>query len=238
MSGVSDGQGITADFAFDDALDRDLRAIGPDPVELAHPVNVLRQQEVVQICIASDRVKLLRDLLSSTQPGNLLDPERLKEMGRILDVEYLFLPKIVDVTTDNATRFSFAGFTFILTGWISIEGALQLWHTGTGTLAWQSIGEASLSSENISGISPPTQKAMNALFIAIVDGFLTDRRETIVQGHVEPRPANSPAATEAADKATIQAVEKETSPAATDTTSDGPTTEETKTKKTTKEKGS
>ena len=209
MSGVSKGQSITADFAFDDALDRDIRAIGPNPTELEHPLNVLRHQQVVQICISNDRVDLLRDILSSTQPGNIVDSKLLRELGQILDVEYVFLPQIVYLTTDNATRFSFAGFTFILTGWISIEGSLQLWHAETGVLAWQSVAEASLSSENLSGVSPPTQDAMNALFIAVVDGFLAAQRETVVRGQVEPIPPTTPDSAEAADATAIKAVERD-----------------------------
>ena len=200
-----------ADFAFDDALNRDIRAIGPNPTELERPLNVLRHQQVVQICISNDRVKLLRDILSSTQPGNIVDPKLLRELGRLLDVEYVFLPQIVYVTTDNATRFNFAGFTFILTGWISIEGTLQLWHTETGALAWQSVAEASLSSENLSGVSPPTQDAMNALFIAVVDGFLAAERETVVRGQVEPPSPTTPRSAEAADATAIKAISNDSS---------------------------
>lgn len=224
MSGVSEGQGITADFAFDDALNRDIRAIGPNPTELERPLNVLRHQQVVQICISNDRVKLLRDILSSTQPGNIVDPKLLRELGRLLDVEYVFLPQIVYVTTDNATRFNFAGFTFILTGWISIEGTLQLWHTETGALAWQSVAEASLSSENLSGVSPPTQDAMNALFIAVVDGFLAAERETVVRGQVDPPSPTTPRSAEAADATAIKAISNDSSapPSAAETTKDAP----------------
>ncbi len=207
MSGISPGQSITADFAFDDALNRDIRAISPNPTAIERPLNVLRHHQVVQTCISNDRLKLLRELLSSTQPGNIVDPKLLRELGQMLNVEYVFLPQIVYVATDNATRFSFAGFTFILTGWISIEGTLQLWHTETGVLAWQSVAEASLSSENLSGVSPPTQDAMNALFIAVMDGFLAAERETVVRGQVEPPPATTPRSAEAADANAIRAVE-------------------------------
>ena len=109
-----------------------------------------------------------------------------------LGVKYLIFPQITGVSTDNAGRFTFAGLTFIRTGWISMEGTLQIWDAPSRGMAWQSAGECSLSAENMVGISPPVQSAMDALFVTLVGDFAIGRSASIVSGTLDDSDAANP----------------------------------------------
>ena len=191
MTGVSEGRGIAADLAVDLALKRDPQGQTDSDDSDSVPMNVLKHQEVLAMCVAAGRFGMLRSLLQSLQPGNMLEPKSLTELGNLLDVEYLLSPQVVSITTDNATRFSFAGFTFIMNGWITIEATLQLWHAPTGMLVWQSAGQGSLTTENLAGYPPPTQAALNELFATLVGDFISGRRETVVKGRVAASPVTT-----------------------------------------------
>ncbi len=192
MTGTTPGRGVAADFALDKAMQKDYRPFSLVPQAKIEPFKVLSSHDVVATCIAAKRLETLRSLLASSQPGNLLETKSLQEIGRLMDVDYLLVPQVVGIQTDNASRFTFAGLTFIRTGWISVEGTLQLWHVPTGTLAWQSAGEGSLTAENVVGISPPIQAAMDALFSTLVGDFVTGRTQSVVSGRLKAPPSANP----------------------------------------------
>ena len=197
MGSTGPSRGVAADLAFDKAMSRDYRPFSLTAREKAAPFTVVSNDVVMNYCIKVGRLDTLRSLMSTVQPGNSLDPKHAKEMGEILNVEYLFVPQIAGLKTDNAGRFTFAGLTFIRTGWISVEGTLQLWHAPTGRLVWQSAGEGSLTAENVVGISPPTQAAFDALFSTLVDDFISGRSESVVSGKVTAPPSANPTNTSA-----------------------------------------
>ena len=93
--------------------------------------------------------------------------------------------QVVSIKVDNAGRFTFTGLTFIRTGWISIEAAMQLWDVPTGELVWQSTGEGSLTAENVVGISPPVQSALDGIMITLFGDFVTGRSQAVVRTTVQ-----------------------------------------------------
>ena len=198
MGSTGPSRGVAANLAFDKAMSRDDRPFSLTAREKAEPYTVVANDVVMNYCIEVGRLDTLRSLMSTVQPGNSVDPKFAKEMGEILNVEYLFVPQIAGLKTDNAGRFTFAGLTFIRTGWISVEGTLQLWHAPTGRLVWQSAGEGSLTAENVVGISPPAQAAFDALFSTLVDDFISGRSESVVSGKVTAPPSANPTNTNAA----------------------------------------
>ena len=200
MGSTGPSRGVAADLAFDKAMSRDYRPFSLTTREKAEPFTVVSNDVVMNYCIKIGRLDTLRSLMSTIQPGNSLEPEHAKEMGEILNVEYLFVPQIAALKTDNAGRFTFAGLTFIRTGWISVEGTLQLWHAPSGRLIWQSAGEGSLTAENVVGISPPTQAAFDALFSTLVDDFISGRAESVVSGKVNAPPSANPTNTSTGGK--------------------------------------
>ena len=191
MTGASPGRGVAADLAFDKALEKDYRPFSLTPKEDQKPFTVISNDMVINRCIAADKLESLRALMSSMQPGNVVDPKHASEVGRLLGVEFILVPQISYLGTDNASRFSFTGLTFIRTGWITVEGTLQLWHAPSGQLVWQSTGESTLTAENVVGVSPPTQAAFDALFATLVGDFITGRDSSVVSGKIPaPRSAN------------------------------------------------
>ena len=197
MTSTSPGRGVAADFAFDKAMAKDYRPFSLVPQDKTEPFTVISNDVVMNQCIDLGRLETLRSLMSTTQPGNCIDTKPARELGEILNVEYLFVPQIVALKTDNASRFSFTGLTFIRTGWISVEGTLQLWHAPTGRLIWQSTGEGALTAENVVGISPPTQAAFDALFSTLVGDFVSGRSASVVSGKVNAPPSANPTNTTA-----------------------------------------
>ena len=192
MTNVSPGQGVLADLAIDKAMTKDYRPFSLVAQEKAEPFTALTAEQTTARCIEAGRADELRRLIGSTQPGNFLDPELLAEVGGVLGVEYLLVPQVVFLNTDNAGRFTFTGLTFIRTGWISLVGTLQLWHVSSRELAWQSAGESSLTAENVVGISPPTQAGLDALFTTLVGDLVTGREQSVVSGKVSAPPSANP----------------------------------------------
>ena len=151
-------------------------------------VNILFHADVVNRLNLTGEVDLLNQLLASIDPGDFLERDKLQRVGTSLGVEYLLLPRLVTVITDNATRLSFAGFTFIRTGWTTVELGLQLWHAPTGQLVWQATGSGTLVVENVAGSSPSIQTTLDALLSAILFDFAEGRSESILSTDL-PSPA-------------------------------------------------
>lgn len=196
MTGTNPGRGVAADIAFDLALEKDY---SPFTLNLSweekterKPFTVISNDTVINRCIGAGKLQSLRGLMSTMQPGNIVDPKFASEIGRLLGVDFLLVPQISFLGTDNASRFSFTGLTFIRTGWITVEGTLQLWHAPSGQLVWQSTGESTLTAENVVGVSPPTQAAFEALFATLVGDFITGRDGSVVSSKIPAPPSANP----------------------------------------------
>ncbi|RPG16390.1 MAG: hypothetical protein CBB69_008145 [Phycisphaera sp. TMED9] len=142
--------------------------------------NILSHADVVNRLNATGDASLLNELLASIDPGDFLGRDKLQQVGKSLGVEYLMLPRLADVITDNTTRFSFAGFTFIMTGWTTVEIGLQIWHAPTGQLVWQATGSGTLAGENLVGSSPAIQTTLDALLTAMLIDFIDGRSESVL----------------------------------------------------------
>ena len=142
--------------------------------------NVLFHAEVVNRLNQNSDGELLEKLLESIDPGDFLERTDLQQISESLNVEYFFLPRLVAVLTDNATRFSFAGLTFIRTGWTTVELGLQLWYAPTGQLIWQATGSATLVIENVVGNSPAIQTTLDTLLATMLDDFMNGRSESFL----------------------------------------------------------
>ena len=194
MTGTNIGRGVAADMAIDLALQREYQpqrfsfTAEPDP----DPINVLRHYKVADHCVDEGLLDELRALLKSHQESNYPDPDLAAKIAESLGVRYLIFPQVTGVSTDNAGRFTFTGLTFIRTGWISMEGTLQIWDATSRGMAWQSSGECSLTAENVVGISPPVQSAMDALFVTLIGDFATGRSASIVSGTLDDSDAANP----------------------------------------------
>lgn len=149
----------------------------------------------------------LQTVLGSAIPGGVLDRDGLRRIGRALEVEYVMLPWLVGVHTDNATRFAFGGITFVRTGWTTVEMTLQIWHAPSGRMVWQSTGTATLVGEGVIGTPPPVQPVFDEILVPMLIDFVEGRSESELSEEIKARPsesggANAPGATEAAPSAT------------------------------------
>ena len=192
MTGTNPGRGIAADMAIDQALER---SYGPGRFTLAPEadrINVIRHFEVIAWCVEHDLLDELQKLLETHGAANYPDPDLASKIAEGLGVQYLVFPRITGISTDNAGRFTFTGLTFIRTGWISMEGTLQIWDARSRGIAWQSAGQCSLTAENVVGISPPVQSAMDALFTTLIGDFATNRTASIVNGTLDDSEAANP----------------------------------------------
>ena len=190
-------------------------------------VNILFHADVVNRLNLTGEVDLLNQLLASIDPGDFLERDKLQRVGTSLGVEYLLLPRLVTVITDNATRLSFAGFTFIRTGWTTVELGLQLWHAPTGQLVWQATGSGTLVVENVVGSSPSIQTTLDTLLAAMLLDFVHGRSESVLSADL-PKPivakvAPTPTLIDPADPKPISAAEPTTDP---DSASPTPTTDQ------------
>lgn len=119
-------------------------------------------------------------LMNSWQPSNVLDPEGLAKVGEALGVRFLLVPYLVTYNTNNNSRITFLGVTFVRTGWTTIQVALQLWHTPTGTMVWQGQGISTLGCEGIIGPPVPTGPTIEEAIRPMLEDFITGRSESIV----------------------------------------------------------
>ena len=190
-------------------------------------VNILFHSDVVNRLNMVGDADVLNELLASVDPGDFLDRDKLQKAGKSLDVEYLLLPRLVAVITDNATRFSITGITFVRTGWTTVEIGLQLWHAPTGQLVWQATGSGTLVVENVVGRSPAIQTALDTLLAAMLLDFVHGRSESVLSADL-PKPivakvAPTPTLIDPADPKPISAAEPTTDP---DSASPTPTTDQ------------
>ena len=203
MTGTNPGRGVAADMAIDQALKRNYQTprfsfnASPEP----EPINVVQHYQVADRCLDNGLLEDLRKLLASHASSNYPDPDVAARIARCLGVRYLIFPQVTGVSTDNAGRFTFAGLTFIRTGWISMEGTLQIWDAESRGMAWQSAGQCSLTAENVVGISPPVQSAMDALFGTLIGDFAIGRSASIVSGTLDEPSAATPTRLKVTDSA-------------------------------------
>ena len=147
----------------------------------------------------------LKSLIGSVTAAGVLDRDRLRRIGRLLDVEYVMLPWLAGVHTDNATRFNFAGITLVRTGWTTVEMVLQLWHAPSGRLVWQSTASGTLVGEGVVGTPPSIQPVLDALLRAMLEDFVSGRSESVLSTEIAPTPAPSaPASASSGAEASAQ----------------------------------
>jgi hypothetical protein len=188
-SGV--GHGPSTNISFADCMHRDYRPFSLLERDPQKAFTAIPYDQTLNTAIRAGRYDDLSSLMMQLRSNGLADPEHLRAIGRLLDVEYLLVPAVVSVKVDNASRFTFTGLTFIRTGWISIEGLVGLWHAPTGTLVWQGVGEGTLTAENVVGISPPAQNAIDGLFAALISDFINQRSESVLRSKVDNAPATT-----------------------------------------------
>jgi hypothetical protein len=186
-SGV--GHGPSTNISFTDGMRRDHRPFSLLERDPPKAFTAIPYDRSLNTAILAGRYDDLSTLMLQLRSNGLADPKHFRAIGQILDVEYLLIPAVVSVKVDNASRFTFTGLTFIRTGWISIEGLVGLWHAPTGTLVWQGVGEGTLTAENVVGISPPAQNAIDGLFAALISDFINQRSESVLRRKVDNAPA-------------------------------------------------
>lgn len=146
----------------------------------------------------------LKSLIGSVASAGVLDRDRLQRLGRLLDVEYVMLPWLAGVHSDNATRFNFAGITLVRTGWTTVEMVLQLWHVPSGHLVWQSTSSGTVVGEGVVGTPPSIQPVLDALLRAMLEDFLSGRSESVLSTEIAPTvSATSPTPAPSSSTATI-----------------------------------
>lgn len=141
-------------------------------------------------------------LMNSWQPSNVLDPAGLAKIGDTLGVRYLLVPYLVTYNTNNNSRITFLGVTFVRTGWTTIQVALQLWHTPSGTMVWQGQGISTLGCEGIIGPPVPTGPTIEEAIRPMLEDFIAGRSESIVSKQLPlPKPTSSGGKADAPDDA-------------------------------------
>lgn len=226
ISSSNPGRSMVVDMALDKAFLVDYRPFSLLPQKKeTRAFNLLSHEEVARRVVQNGKADELRKIYSSLDPVGIPDPKALAEIARVLEVEYLLLPRLISLSTDNASRFTFTGLTFIRTGWISIESSLQLWHGPSGELAWQSTGQGSLTAENVVGISPPVQSALDGLLTTLVGDLVTGRTSSVVSGKINAPPSANPTNASTSGNKSLTGVSTGPSPAtsaSTTTTSSTP----------------
>lgn len=214
LSSSNPGRSMVVDMALDKALLADYRPFSLLPqTEAAKAFTVVSHEETARRVVREGKTDELRKIYSSLDPIGIPDPKALAEVARSLKVEYLLLPRLISLSTDNASRFTFTGLTFIRTGWISVESSLQLWHGPSGELAWQSNGQGSLTAENVVGISPPVQSALDGLLTSLVGDLVTGRTSSVVSGKINAPPSANPTNTSISSDKSLTAASTGPSPA-------------------------
>jgi hypothetical protein len=191
MASSGIGHGPSTNISFADCMQRDYRPFSLLERDPQKAFTAIPYDQSLNTAIRAGRYDDLSTLMLQLRSNGLADPTLLRTIGRLLDVEYLLVPAVVSVKVDNASRFTFTGLTFIRTGWISIEGLVGLWHAPTGTLVWQGVGEGTLTAENVVGISPPAQNAIDGLFSALISDFVNLRSESVLRSKVDNAPATT-----------------------------------------------
>ena len=210
VSGTSAGFGPFADQSLARMLDDAVEHVGSRGLLglLASPSDdddggptVLSPADVVNAANPAGLGGDLKALLASITPGGVLERDKIRRIARLLDVEYLLLPWLAGVHTDNATRFSFAGITVVRTGWTTIEMVMQIWHAPTGRLVWQSTASGTLVGEGVVGTPPSIEPVLDAILLAMLEDFVSGRSETVLSTEIAPpaAPAASSSASQTAN---------------------------------------
>ena len=142
--------------------------------------SVIGPTETGNLLSASGLRSELDALVRSWQPTGVLDPATLARIGETLGVRFVMMPYLATYNTNNDSRFTFLGFTFVRTGWTTVQVALQLWHTPTGTLVWQGHGISTLGCEGIIGPPVPAAPTIEQAVRPMIDDFIAGRSESIV----------------------------------------------------------
>lgn len=208
--GANEPRSIALDMALDRAIRRPELDAGLDlgfVPKAARDLQVVPHEVVMNLAIVTGHESALRRLEDA---GNteFHDRDALREVGSLVGADYLLQPRLVSVTVDNASRFTFAGFSFLRTGWTTVEAVLQMWHAPTGRLVWQSSGQVNLVIDNVVGTSPSIQSAFDAIMSTLMIDLATGRAISLVRGRtVDP---------ETSTESTAAAPKERTEPAAAD----------------------
>lgn len=226
VSGASGGFAPFANLAIDrlirQAREGGLGQVSPFFDSLAgvkrkvvEELSIYSVTEAVNILNANGNSMDLTELLLSTVNDTVADRAKLVPVAGVLGVEYLMIPWLGGVHTDNSNRFTFAGLSFLRTSWITIEITLQLWHVPSGRLVWQSVGSGNIVGEGVVGTSPPLAESVEQIMRPMLRAFLSGESEVVTTTQVrapasrateEPTVADAPSTEnpEAAGTATAE----------------------------------
>lgn len=133
-------------------------------------VEVLREKRPDIRCVA------LADTLSAVNKAGLAEQykamyidyrdtglfkkDMLKQIGELTGVKYVAQLKLASFTQTNRDRFEVLGMRLIETRKADLRLVLQIWNTGDGSIAWETVEELSYAQDTIFSGSVPLRTVL------------------------------------------------------------------------------
>ena len=97
----------------------------------------------------------------------------LEKIGRALHAAYVFQPTLASFSQSMSGRLSILGLRVLQTRITTLRLTLQLWDTRTGTIVWESSGEATLAGEDVREFRIPFDEIARRLWSHMLDNLFT-----------------------------------------------------------------
>lgn len=95
--------------------------------------------------LSADFSRMLKEYYST----GILESTRLQKIGRLLGVNYIIYPKLVEFNQGQSNRLSVFGLSIFKTHESQIKLYMEVWNTETGKIAWVGSAEANMASEKL-----------------------------------------------------------------------------------------
>lgn len=140
------------------------RSLSVVVAENQRPSKSISTQEALS---AINREGLGRDyaqMVSEYIRSGILERDGLRQIGRALNVRYVFQPSMAYFNQQMSSRFSLLGLRLFQTRVSQLRLSAQLWDTRTGEIVWESSGEATLANEDVREFRIPFEEIARRLW--------------------------------------------------------------------------
>ena len=111
------------------------------------PINAISTTETLNILNRKGEGESYLLLIEDWKNGGLLELSRIRMIGEALEVKFILLPGMINISSVMYDRFTMQGFQILQTRTVSISWWIKIWNAETGELLWKSFGSGTMQKE-------------------------------------------------------------------------------------------
>ena len=156
------------------------QALSAALAEITPPFHEIPPHETLNRLNEQGLAQEYTEMVSDFVRGGIFDRTRLEKIGSAVGSQYILQPGVGDFRETLADRFMLGGWRVVKTRAATLRLWLRLWDTKSGKIVWESIGEATVTSELLEDMPTiPVHTIAQRLWSGMVQEHLLGEKTTV-----------------------------------------------------------